>query len=689
MLAQNWGFYLNGSRADRGSGDVTNLLESALDMATQYFSPDKVQNGLNIQSITGCLLISRLMVLRYCLSFGRRDTFTCDRWMLLQVCPGVFDATVPDVFNSVFNAILHAYHDQTPCIPFASLEHLLQERFHQVQDQLSSFISDSPTNKLLVVLDSAQALSDYGRDFFVSHADPSDLKSLLSPFIRGLRSISGSARDYCVVTCGAGIDADELGVLAISGGIAGNLDQIDRRIVDFPCWETEDQVAMYINDLGDAMSKDDRVRLHTLIPEAAVQELFFKLRGRFRPIIFTIEDIIVEGSTSYWSEAIKRRLSALVRYPERLPMGGNICSDIKRMLNKVARDPTKYADAVELKHVLKQIVVYRASLGLPWSMRGEEPILVESALGHLCITDGKAAAGKTISTVIDEPFVFQAAYNFIRKEDNEFYKQFIEQYEDLEDPRSDWEIFEHHAPYDLIHAFHKKQLKQELFSIPNAAKHRPMKKLKTLIPQVEPVSFPRRFFEHPATIVGWDDYKLEFVNMETFTMGDFFEAHYKYGSRRGDSMVSPFYYPESSPSGPDIVFVLRIDDQLYPVFVHNKPLRDIFPRDVEKARLTVYETRLKAFLPNLATYCPSGKYLSLIYDHPAIVKTLREGWNSGDVWDSESEIGTDHNQVVEDGDMSLMQLMIIDESNMRDFVPGGVADLLDSVKGVMRVHEIW
>ncbi|KAG9067167.1 hypothetical protein KI688_011948 [Linnemannia hyalina] len=337
-------------------------------------------------------------------------------------------------------------------------------------------------------------------------------------------------------------------------------------------------------------------------------------RNEFLGLV-SVEDIIVEGSTSYWREAIKRRLSAL----------------------SPRTQPTKYADTVELKHVLKQIVVYRASLGLPWSMRGEEPILVESALGRLCITYGKAAAGKMISTVIDEPFVFQAAYNFIWEEDDEFYKHFTEQYKDLEDPRSDWEIFEHHVPYDLIYAFHKKQLKQELFSIPNAAKHRPMKKLKTFVPQFEPVSCPRCFFfEHPATIVGWDDYKSGYVSMETFTMGDFFEVNYKHGSRRGDSMVSPFYYPEPPPSGPDIVFVLRIDDQLYPVFVHNKPLGDIFPGDVEKARLAAYETRLKAYLPKLATYCPGGKYLSLIYDHPAIIKTPREGWNSGDVWDLES-----------------------------------------------------
>ncbi|KAG0287951.1 hypothetical protein BGZ97_006945, partial [Linnemannia gamsii] len=315
-----------------------------------------------------------------------------------------------------------------------------------------------------------------------------------------------------------------------------------------------------------------------------------------------------------------------------------------------------------------------------------EPILVESAFGRLRVAADKAAAWKTISTIIDEPFVFQAAYNFIQNADEGFYKHFKEQYRDLQDPQSEEKLFERHAPLDLIFAFHKKQLKQELFSIPKAAVH--TKEPKTPIPQFEPVTFPRHLFKYPVTIVGWEGYEWGARYKETLTMGDFLEAHYNHGSRRGDSIVPPFYYPKSSKSSPDIVFVLRIDHQLYPVFVQTKLLADIHPGDVEEARLTVHETRLKAHVPNLTTYCPGGKYLSLIYVHPTITKTPREGWDGDDLWDSEPEIGTDHNQVFKNGDMPLVQLlMIIDGSNMRDFVPEGVVALLDSVKGVKRVHD--
>ncbi|KAF9131526.1 hypothetical protein BGW39_001702 [Mortierella sp. 14UC] len=686
MLAQTWGFYLNGSQADRGSKDITTLFKSAKEMPARYLSSDRVQNGLNIQAITGCLLLARLLVLQYCLSLGRHDTFTCDRWMLLQVCPGAFEPAVPDVFDSIFQALLDVYHNQIPAISFPNLKRLLQAQFHLVQGLLSSYASDSPPSKFLVVLDEAQTLSDHGKDCFVSHADSSDLRSILSPIIHGLRSISNNTQDYCVVTCGAGIGADELEVLLSSGGIGSSWEQVNRRIVDFQGWETMDQVAMYINNLGDLMCGDDKARLHTLIPEAAIQELFFRLRGRFRPIVSTIEEIIAKGSPSYWKKAIEQRVHSLVHYPECFPVRGNLCSDIKRMLDKVAKDPAKFKDALDLKHVLKQTVVLRASLGLPWSLQGEEPMLVESAFGRLRITADMAAAGKTTSTIIDEPFVFRAAYNFIKNEEEGFYKLFREQYRDLQDPQFEGKIFERHAPLDLIYAFHKKQLKQELFSIPKAAVHR--KPPKTPIPQFEPVTFPRHLFEHPATVVGWEGYEWGARYTETLTMGEFLEAHYKHGSRRGDSTVLPFYYPESSPSGPDIVFVLQIDGQLYPVFVQNKLLDKSFPADVEEARLTVHASRIKAYLPNLATYCPGGKYLSLIYAHPAIVKTPRKGWNSGDLWASESEIGTDRNQVFKDGDVELIQLlMIIDGNNMHDYLPGEVVELLDSVKGTKRALQ--
>ncbi|KAI1312289.1 hypothetical protein EDD11_002979 [Mortierella claussenii] len=235
----------------------------------------------------------------------------------------------------------------------------------------------------------------------------------------------------------------------------------------------------------------------------------------------------------------------------------------------------------------------------------------------------------------------------------------------------------------IIYAFHKKQLKHELFSIPKPAVHKNAPN--PPLPQFEPVTFPRHMFKHPATIVGWEGYEWGARYRPNLTMGDFLEAHYKHGSKRGGSKVPPFFYPELSPSGPDIVFVLQINNELYPVFVQTKCLAGIFPGGVEKPRLTIHESRIKDHLPNLAMYCPGGKYLSLIYVHPTINKTLRKGWERDNLWDTDSESGANSSHT---SNGSLMQLlMIIDGENMRDFVPRGVVDLLDSVKGTKRVGD--
>jgi hypothetical protein len=49
------------------------------------------------------------------------------------------------------------------------------------------------------------------------------------------------------------------------------------------------------------------------------------------------------------------------------------------------------------------------------------------------------------------------------------------------------------------------------------------------------------------------------------------DAHVNHGSTRNNMPVAPFYFPKSNPSGPDLVFFIRIDSaRLVPVFVQFK-----------------------------------------------------------------------------------------------------------------------
>jgi len=49
------------------------------------------------------------------------------------------------------------------------------------------------------------------------------------------------------------------------------------------------------------------------------------------------------------------------------------------------------------------------------------------------------------------------------------------------------------------------------------------------------------------------------------------DAHVNQGSTRNNISVAPFFFPKSKPSGPDLIFFIRIDGvRLVPVFVQMK-----------------------------------------------------------------------------------------------------------------------
>ncbi|KAK3804818.1 MAG: hypothetical protein J3Q66DRAFT_408006 [Benniella sp.] len=73
-------------------------------------------------------------------------------------------------------------------------------------------------------------------------------------------------------------------------------------------------------------------------------------------------------------------------------------------------------------------------------------------------------------------------------------------------------------------------------------------------------------------IVGWRDPGLEQGTTHAMmSMEEFMDAHVNHESTRNNTPVAPFFFPKSKPSGPDMVFFIRIDGaRLVPVFVQMK-----------------------------------------------------------------------------------------------------------------------
>ncbi|KAF9546186.1 hypothetical protein BGW38_009668, partial [Lunasporangiospora selenospora] len=69
-------------------------------------------------------------------------------------------------------------------------------------------------------------------------------------------------------------------------------------------------------------------------------------------------------------------------------------------------------------------------------------------------------------------------------------------------------------------------------------------------------------------IVGFTEQQSKLaISHKNISTHAFMEAHAKNGSKREDQDIPPFYFPAPHISGPDIVFYVKINGNVYPVFV--------------------------------------------------------------------------------------------------------------------------
>lgn len=106
-----------------------------------------------------------------------------------------------------------------------------------------------------------------------------------------------SQDSICVMPCGTGLSSY---VLTWSGGSASganlSVDEYEAsrlsEMGDFADWTNVGSISAYLERLCRGLDDGGRQRLDKLVPEEAVKKHFRRLCGRFRPIIFVIEDII-------------------------------------------------------------------------------------------------------------------------------------------------------------------------------------------------------------------------------------------------------------------------------------------------------------------------------------------------------------------------------------------------------------
>ncbi|KAG0287865.1 hypothetical protein BGZ98_004454, partial [Dissophora globulifera] len=154
--------------------------------------------------------------------------------------------------------------------------------------------------------------------------------------------------------------------------------------------------------------------------------------------------------------------------------------------------------------------------------------LVEAAFGRIKIFGG------TARTVLDEPFVLKATFNYFREKDPSLVSAAERAMLHSDNASVHGSMWETMMPLVFVETF----------------KSRPL----SLWPLLANSSLPDQL-TGDVTIVGYDEQQPKLAaSHRNLTTQQFMKAHVENNSKQGDQDIPPFYFPAPHISGPDIVF---------------------------------------------------------------------------------------------------------------------------------------
>ncbi|GJJ74340.1 hypothetical protein EMPS_06698 [Entomortierella parvispora] len=673
MLCKNWGFYFNGSGTDYGSGDLLRFLR-LVHREQRYRNQDEESNT-HVHILTLALVLTRVMILHRCLDIAEREgtTFTCKQWMLLQI--GFRTMGVEDLFSNLFSLVANVIHARS--ITILTMGVFVEARFSALRKRLLELTFDTPSQhlgyKILLVVDEAQNLGKVEFGTFPSQQMPSEaqrragaaplvnnMRPILSPLVHGFYQISTDDNTFCVVPCGTGLSIFDLTWLEDSAPVPKGYQKQLGPFTDFQGWESDEQVQQYrdlvYSSLHDADARDN---FNAHVPRESIPMLFKRLRGRFRPIVSAIERMIMPSNAGLdWRLAIQETENSLSSTDSLYYGKGNIAFDISRMVQTVHSSPSRYRNYRNIENTLRAFVLGYYLHGRGLLLNKKEAPLVEASVGRIL------NFGKDTVTVLDEPFALRAAVNYFRQHDPGFHSAICSLFGlgfNASVHGHQWEMA---VQPSLACAFHDKILsKTEL--IPKGTK------------SYDPVMNGR------AEIAGYNDNHVTLgTDSGSMTLDAFRDAHVHHGSFKDGEPVSPFYHPAEIPSGPDIVFVLHLDNHGYcPVFVQLKMRRKMTMEDTLGAFSTVKSEAVQGHLEEtmLEKYCTGHpkRFFGIVIAYPAelagvdgIFPVIRRSERIRD-------------RAAQGGRPECISLRI-DKNNIHDLFPENHMQALDLLKGVKR-----
>ncbi|KAF9916716.1 hypothetical protein FBU30_001179 [Linnemannia zychae] len=541
LLSQHWGFYFNASSDDWGSVDMTTLNSTIRDYLKDpqvSENMDRQVNSSYARKTTLLLFLARLIIFSYCLGVsGSSNAFNSARWTLLQVCPHILFGQ--DIFNNLFLQLLDLLrHGLVP------LSLLIRNVYGNVKRNLikhGCLPKIEEITRLLVIHDEAQILGDAFNGSFQSMSSSDMSRPLLSPILHAFRDIG--EYQFTLVTCGTGLSINTLFWVQSSG--SGSKDSSTTlEYLEFPGWSDKDSVETYISRVRNCLPDDQsKQALDEFLSQEAVDMLVQKFVGRYRPAISAMERIIEGNDPGKWRKTIEDAEDRLVSWAHR-NIKGNLCYEILRLSDKHNKYKDQLVESVD--SMLGLLMFQRCMFGShDLVLKEVDPQLVEHAFGRIKILSGRAV------TMVDEPFVSKAVENYFTATDPYFAKE-VQKRMIKSTPIVQGCIFERSMM----------KVSSEAFNALTLSKW----------PHQPPISEMCPALVGKAEIIGWREPGLEQGTTHgMMSMEEFLDAHINHQSTRDDQPVAPFYFPKSKPSGPDLVFVIRIEgERAIPIFVQMK-----------------------------------------------------------------------------------------------------------------------
>ncbi|KAG0014290.1 hypothetical protein BGZ81_000539 [Podila clonocystis] len=254
-----------------------------------------------------------------------------------------------------------------------------------------------------------------------------------------------------------------------------------------------------------------------LIPTAAVDMLHKRLTGRFRPIVTAIEGIIKTGRPSEWETTINNTEIMITAWKDRARRG-NLCGELNRLESKIADHPELFTSCSSLRETLG-LFLYR------YCLLDATEIVLENEI-----------FGGTARTVLDEPFVLKATFNYFREKDPSLVSAAERAMLHSDNASVHGSMWETVMPPVFIETF----------------KSRPLPSW----PLLTNSSLPDQL-TGDVTIVGYDEQQPKLAaSHRIVTTQQFMKAHVENGSKQGDQDIPPFYFRAPHVSGPDIDYCL-------------------------------------------------------------------------------------------------------------------------------------